>query len=57
MLRTKIELFEITAISSHDEDAGWYFQMKIGKKDVGEPSGPFPTPQAASIAAAQEAND
>lgn len=54
MTRPTFELFEISPAYDQDPDAGWYFWLKVGRKDVGDPSGPFPTPEAAGKAAKEE---
>jgi hypothetical protein len=51
-LTPSVEVFCVDAVrSSQKADAGWYYQMSIEGREVGEPQGPFPSDQEAVRAA------
>lgn len=51
-LKPSVNTFEIVPTSAaQQEDAGWYYELKINGRPIGEPNGPFPSADAAARAA------
>ena len=49
-LAPTIETFEVVAKSDAQKpDAGWWYQVSFGGFDLGEPEGPFPTKEIATV--------